>query len=178
MLPDLLAQDLLVVFTGTSVATASASRGHYYAGPGNKFYELLWDSGLTGDRLLDPAQDSMVLQFRVGMTDLVKGKAASSDSLLRSSDFDVPGFVEKIQAHRPFVVAFNGRGAADRVSRYLGEGKASLGLAPWKVGPSLAYVLPSSSGSSADPRDFAPKTSKADWWLEFGSWLRKASANA
>jgi double-stranded uracil-DNA glycosylase len=173
LLSDLLTQDLIVVFTGTSVATASASRGHYYAGSGNKFYEFLWEAGLTGERRLIPEQDSMLLQFRLGITDLVKGLAASSDSLLTSGDFDVPAFVGKIETHTPFVVAFNGKEAARRVARHFGSGDPSLGPAPWKVGSSLAYVLPSSSGASANPRDFAPKSSKVEWWREFGAWLAK-----
>lgn len=56
MLPDYLEPNLSVVFVGTSVATASAARGHYYAGPGNKFWELLWEAGLTADRMLSPEQ--------------------------------------------------------------------------------------------------------------------------
>lgn len=54
MLPDYLRPRLDVVFVGTSVATTSLSRGHYYSGPGNKFWEFLWDAGLTGERLLVP----------------------------------------------------------------------------------------------------------------------------
>ena len=68
MLPDHLKQGLDVVFVGTSVATASASRGHYYAGPGNKFWEFLWEAGLTGERLLITEQDAMVLEYRIGLT--------------------------------------------------------------------------------------------------------------
>lgn len=176
MLKDLLAPDLLAVFTGTSVATASVSRGHYYAGPGNKFFEFLWDAGLTGDRRLIPEQDAMLLQFRLGITDLVKGRAASSDALLSTGDYDIPGFINKIESSKPFVVAFNGREVARRVARYLGEPQPPLGLAPWKVANSAAYVLPSSSGSSANPRDFAPRSSKAEWWREFGAWLIQATA--
>ncbi len=62
VLPDYLTEGLAGVFIGTSVATASASRGCYYAGPGNKFWELLWDAGLTGDRLLQPEKDSTLLR--------------------------------------------------------------------------------------------------------------------
>lgn len=77
----------------------------------------------------------------------------------------------------PFVVAFNGKsenGAAGRVFRNLRRGRPQLGLAKWKLGVSQVYVLPSSSGSSANPRDFSPKASKSDWWREFGDWLRSS----
>lgn len=174
MLPDYLRPDLDAVFVGTSVATASASRGHYYSGPGNKFWEFLWDADLTGERLLVPEQDSMVLEFGIGLTDVVKGRASSSDSLLRASDYDVPGFVSKIDTFKPFVVAFNGKQAAKKVFANFTKGEPQLGLADWTIGESRVYVLPSSSGSSADPLHFAPKGSKAEWWKEFGAWVRKS----
>jgi len=56
----------------------------------------------------------MVLVFGIGLTDVVKGKAASSDALLPSSDYDVPGFIAKIKSFKPFMVAFNGKQAATR----------------------------------------------------------------
>lgn len=174
MLPDYLKEDLDIVFVGTSVATASASRGHYYSGPGNKFWEFLWEAALTGERLLVPEQDANVLDYGIGLTDVVKRRASSSDSFLRSSDYDVPGFIAKIEAFKPFVVAFNGKQAARKVFTALREGEPQLGVAPFVIGDSRAYVLPSSSGSSADPAHYAPKGSKAEWWREFGMWLQRA----
>jgi len=112
VLPDYLAPDLAVVFVGTSVGTESASCGHYYSGPGNRFWELLWEAGLTGNRRLVPDQDARVLKYSIGLTDIVKGRASSSDALLQRLDFDVPGFLAKIQKYKPFVVAFNGKEAA------------------------------------------------------------------
>lgn len=172
MLPDYLKQDLDVVFVGTSVGTMSATVGHYFARPGNKFWEFLWEADLTGERLLIPEHDSKVLEYGIGLTDLVKGRASSSDSLLKKSDFDIPGFTKKIETFKPFVVAFNGKEAAKKVFHALGRGEPQLGLADWTIGESRVYVLPSSSGSSADPAHYAPKSSKAECWREFGDWLR------
>src|SRR5437879_218360 len=101
MLRDYLAPELAAVFVGSAVATASASRGHYYAGPGNKFWELIGDAGLTGERVLVPEQDSIILQYGLGLSDLVKGRAASSDSLLRKSDYDVPHLLSKLDKYTP-----------------------------------------------------------------------------
>ena len=47
VLPDLIADDLDVVFRGTAAGTASAVKGAYYAGPGNVFWPTLYAIGLT-----------------------------------------------------------------------------------------------------------------------------------
>ncbi|MDQ1467097.1 MAG: double-stranded uracil-DNA glycosylase [Actinomycetota bacterium] len=160
------------MFVGSSVATASAWRGHYYAGRGNRFWNLLHEAGLTGDRVLVPEQDSSVLEYGLGLTDLVKGRAASSDSLLRRADYDVPAFISKVEEFKPRVVAFNGKESARRVFRFLGAPEPPWGPSATAVGGSRAFVLPSSSGASADRRNFLPKASKIEWWREFGAWLR------
>lgn len=175
MLPDYLQENLAVVFVGTSVATASAARGHYYAGPGNKFWELLWEAGLTGDRIVSPEQDAHVLRYEIGLTDLVKSLAASSDSLLKSNHYDFAGFLAKIETFAPRVVAFNGKGAASRVFRYLRKPKPTLGRSDVVLGSSRVFVLPSSSGSNANPRNLAPKPSKVEWWRELGEFTRTSA---
>jgi len=82
MLPDLLAPNLIVVFVGTSKSTASARAGHYYANPQNMFWNLLEATGLAGDDWIGPTRDKTVLRHSIGLTDLVPGRAASSDALL------------------------------------------------------------------------------------------------
>jgi TDG/mug DNA glycosylase family protein len=124
VLPDYLAPDLRVVFCGTAVATESARRGHYYAGPGNEFWRLLYESGLTAERL-SPDHDRRVLDFGVGLTDLAKHIAQSHD---RGLIYDLPAFTAKIEAFHPAWVAFHGKEAAKAASRALGHGNSiSLG---------------------------------------------------
>ncbi|MFA7236339.1 MAG: mismatch-specific DNA-glycosylase [Phycisphaeraceae bacterium] len=173
MLPDYLAPNLTAVFVGTSVATTSASKKHYYSGRGNKFWEYLYKADLTGASLLSPEDDSKVIGFGLGLTDLVKGRAASSDLLLRSCDYDISGFIDRVRQDQPFVIAFNGKRAAKQVMRCLGYRiRPQLGLADWAIGQSKVYVLPSSSAANANPKHFTPKSSALSWWEEFGEWLR------
>ena len=51
MLKDVLAKNLDVVFCGTAKGKASARKGFYYAGPGNKFYNVLHLVGFTPYRM-------------------------------------------------------------------------------------------------------------------------------
>ena len=74
MLPDRLAPHLKILFCGTAAGRASAARGHYYAGPGNKFWRLLADCGLTPRRLM-PDEDHLMVGMGLGLTDLAKDVA-------------------------------------------------------------------------------------------------------
>lgn len=167
-LPPILGPELRVLFVGTSVATASSLRGHYYAGPGNQFWRLLAASGLTGNRLFRPEDDSSLPMCGLGLTDLVRRRAASSDALLTAGDFDVPSLLAVVEDHGPAYVAFNGLTAARVVGKFLRNGAPSLGLASWSIGQSKVYVLPSSSAAACDPRGWAPRKEKVDWWRELG----------
>jgi TDG/mug DNA glycosylase family protein len=174
VLPDILSPDLDVVFVGTSVATASAAQGHYYSGPGNQFWSLLSDAGLVADRRLWPADDHALPTYGIGLTDLVKHRASSSDSNLTRGDFDVSGLVARITHAAPRIVAFNGLTAAGVTGRALRHGKPSLGLAPWKIGTSAVFVLPSSSAAACDPSIWAPHQSKVDWWRDLAGVISEA----
>ena len=175
MLPDYLTSNLKVVFVGTAAGELSAARGHYFSFRGNQFWVLLGETGLTGGRVLRPEEDAEVLDYGVGLTDIAKGVAASADSRLAPGDFDVGGFLEKIERYGPVWVAFNGLEAPRVVARYLGERKPRLGYTGFRASGARGFVLPSSSGTNANPRNFHPKASKADWWSDFGDEVRHGS---
>jgi mismatch-specific thymine-DNA glycosylase len=78
-LPDYLAPRLRVVFCGTAAGMTSASRGHYYAGPGNLFWTYLYEARITTEPLF-PSTDHRVLEFGVGLTDLAKEVAMRGSS--------------------------------------------------------------------------------------------------
>ena len=51
MLNDVLTPGLKLVVCGTAAGEVSAVCGDYYAGPGNKFWSVLFEIGLTPRRL-------------------------------------------------------------------------------------------------------------------------------
>lgn len=169
MLPDILSENLTAVFVGTAKSEASARAGHYYANPRNMFWDLLRATGLPDGRTIGPGEDRTVLDSGVGLTDLVSGRAASSDGLLRAVDFDLPGFIARIERYRPLVVAFNGGNSASRVAKYLGHAAPAEGPVEWTVAGSRAYRLPSSSSANATG-GYPAKRAK---WVAFGEWVRR-----
>jgi TDG/mug DNA glycosylase family protein len=144
------------VSVGTAAGESSAQRGHYYAGRGNQFWALLLATGLVGNRALRPEEDERVLSYGVGLTDLARAVAASTDAKLRACQFEVPAFLEKTEQYLLRAIAFNGRTAARIVATHLGKAVPTLGSAPFRVAVSRAFVLPLSSGSDNDPARLVP----------------------
>jgi TDG/mug DNA glycosylase family protein len=71
VLPDILVPFLRVVFCRTAAGPASARAKVYYAGPGNRFWATLEETGLTPERL-EPAEFRRLLGFGIGLTDICK----------------------------------------------------------------------------------------------------------
>ena len=71
ILPDLLANDLDLVIVGTAAGRASAKRRLYYAGPGNRFWPMLHEVGLTPIELRPGDPLSQLLRSGGGEADPV-----------------------------------------------------------------------------------------------------------
>ena len=140
VLPDLLLPGLRLVICGSAAGTASAAKGAYYAGPGNKFWPILAETGLT-PRLLRPEEFPLLAGFGIGLTDLAK-YASGPDAAIKRNDYDTDGLATRIRACRPGMLAFNGKRAA---SLFLGRG-ICYGLQPGVPDFPPIFVLPSTSG--------------------------------
>jgi TDG/mug DNA glycosylase family protein len=141
---DILAPDLKLVFVGFNPSIPAWRTGHYYANPSNRFYHLLFESGLT-PKLLSPKEDRTLLTYGIGATDLVAAPSARAD-LVPAADFREGAKIAltKLIEFAPKVVCCNGVG----VYRYIfGKAPARLGRQPdEKIGQSVLFVVPSSSG--------------------------------
>lgn len=147
ILEDYLRSGLDVVFCGTAAGDRSAARGYYYAGPGNKFWPMLHQIGLTPHQLM-PEDCRQVCAFGIGLTDLVKHHSGN-DASLKKEMFDVAGFERKILQHRPRFVAFNGKKAAAVLLGLRTSAALSYGLHDHVIGKPRVVILPSTSGSAS-----------------------------
>ena len=143
MLPDVLAPDLNVVYCGTAVGNTSAILQRYYAGPGNKFWRVLYEVGLT-DRQLDPSEYAELLEYGIGLTDLVKNRSGS-DSDLMNSDFNSSDLAEKIRLFHPRVVCFNGKKTA---KVFFNTNWIEYGFHPQALEGTRFFTAPSTSGAA------------------------------
>lgn len=149
-LPDYLSFGLSVVFVGFNPGETSARMGHYYSYPGNRFWWLLWQSGLT-ERLLAPSEDSALpARYGYGLTDLVDRPSKSSGDLagweLKNGRAE---FLEKLRQYRPAIACYNGLGVYRALT---GRRQIEYGLQPGQVVPGVVdFVAASPSGRSREP---------------------------
>ncbi|MGQ0611736.1 MAG: mismatch-specific DNA-glycosylase [Paracoccaceae bacterium] len=143
ILPDHLAPGLRVVFCGTAAGRVSARAGHYYANPGNRFWALLAETGLTPRRLA-PAEDHLMPGLGLGLTDLAK-TAFGQDAEIPPGAWDRPGLIARVMQARPARLAFTSLTAARLALGRPGVGAGRLAPDPGLPGITL-WALPSPSG--------------------------------
>jgi TDG/mug DNA glycosylase family protein len=146
-----LAPGLRVVFCGTAAGEVAARVGAPYAGPGNRFWWVLHEVGLT-PRMLRPPEFRELLRFGIGLTDVAK-HAVGRDDRLTAADFDAAAVIEKAERFAPGVLAFVGKRAAREV---LGRKPGGYGEQDVTVGVSRVWVLPSTSGAARAFWDVGP----------------------
>ena len=154
----------MVAFCGTAVGNVSAARGEYYAGPGNKFWPILHEIGLT-PRLLTPGEYRRLFEYGIGLTDVIKDQAGR-DSQLDFTGSDPEGLREKILRFSPAVLAFNGTKAA---KLFLGVRRVDQGLQVEQAGETRLFVAPSTSGAA---RGFWNE----GYWYELARMVQKAAS--
>ncbi|GAA5901436.1 hypothetical protein JCM5296_003009 [Sporobolomyces johnsonii] len=107
---DYLSYGLDLLMCGMNPGAKSAQVGLQYASPSNHFWKALAGSGLT-DRSLHYSEGPLMPKlYGIGSTNLVPRRlAANSDLSIDEMKACVPGLLRKIAAHKPKIVAFNGK---------------------------------------------------------------------
>ena len=110
MAVDLLRPGLKLVFCGYNPSLTSGRSGNHYAHPGNRFWRVLFASGITG-RLYQPHEDERLLSLEIGFTNLCSRPTRRADELtreeIRSGAFALR---QKLEQFQPQVVAYTGIG--------------------------------------------------------------------
>lgn len=150
-LEDYLEMNLDLVFVGINPSLMAAHRGRYYAGPGNHFYKLLHESGLT-PRFVSFEEDYKLLQYSIGLTNIVTRPTRSAADLKRTEIKEGAKVVEeKLRLYKPKVAVFNGK-CIYEVFANIRANKATFhfGLQPECIGDTAIWVTPSSSARCAN----------------------------
>lgn len=109
-LPDIVDKNLSVLFVGYNPGMESARTGHHYASRSNRFWKLLYESGLTPHKL-KPEDDHKLLELGYGSTNIVR-RATTSAKEISQQEFSegAQSLAALIKGIRPKVVCYVGIG--------------------------------------------------------------------
>lgn len=142
-LPDILEPGLDLIFVGINPSIYSATRGHYFARPSNRFWACLNQSGLVPERV-GPEDDTRLPSFGIGLTDIVK-RATHDAAELSAAEFAEGREMlrGKLIAYAPQAVCFVGKLA---YTHYRRRRRFPFGEQPERIGDAAVFVMPSTSG--------------------------------
>jgi double-stranded uracil-DNA glycosylase len=157
-LPDYLAPGLSILFVGINPGLRSSEIGHHYAGHSNRFWKLLFESGLVPDRMTCQ-DDGRLLDYGYGFTNLIAKPTAGIQDLVKQ-DFlqGRQALIAKIKKYQPAIVAVLGISvarvllpsmASNAYSKRSAGISVQTGLLPVFLAGARVFVLPNPSGRNA-----------------------------
>jgi len=154
---DIISENLDVLFVGYNPGILSAKTGHHYAGKSNRFWKLLYESGLTLSNL-EPEEDQRLLELRFGSTNIVH-RPTKSASEITSTEFEEGSKIleDLIKKIMPKIVCFVGIGVYRTFAAHmLGVPKSRLTVTTGKQKNSLIegcldFVCSNPSGLNTIP---------------------------
>lgn len=147
-IPDLVPDELRLLFVGINPGLVSAVTGLHFARPGNRFYPALRLAGIIPDDATTPEAAAPALLSRgVGITNLVARSSARADDLDDDEIVEGRAILEAFAAERrPRVIAFAG------ITTYriaFAEKKAKPGRQERTIAGAEVWVVPNPSGLNA-----------------------------
>ena len=148
-LRDRIKPGVRVLFVGINPGIRSSLTGHHFAGFSNRFWVLLFESGLVPERITYKDDDRLP-EFGYGITNIVPRPTPGIDTI--APDEYVAGRVRlrrKILRYRPPIVAMVGV-TVFRAMFPERKGAVALGLQKEQIGGAQVFVLPNPSGRNAN----------------------------
>jgi len=139
-----------VLFVGINPGIRSSATGHHFAGYSNRFWKLLYESGLVPEPI-GYQDDRRLPEWGFGITNLVPRPTPGIDTL-RSEEYvaGASSLRRKIRRVKPEVVAFVGVTLFRVMFKRRSGESVVLGVqAEWLEGARV-FVLPNPSGRNAN----------------------------
>lgn len=132
-----------VLFCGINPGLMSATTGHHFARPGNRFWPALSRSGFT-DRQLRPDEQALLPGYGLGITNIVARASARADELAADELVDGAQRLRELVARvRPHWLAVVGI-TAYRIA--FASPRAEVGPQDLALGGTRVWALPNPSG--------------------------------
>jgi TDG/mug DNA glycosylase family protein len=158
--PDLVSDNLRVLFVGINPSTCSGARGLHFASPGNRFWPTLHLAGFT-NRQFRPDERDELLAIGIGISNLVNRATSRADEVdadeLRSGADRLRQLVASV---RPRSVAVLGKRAYETG---FAVPKVSFGRQATGIADVPLWILPNPSGLNA----YYTVDRLAEWYSAF-----------
>src|SRR5215203_3668894 len=143
-LTDRVEPGVKVLFVGINPGVRSAETGHHFAGPSNRFWKLLFESGLV-PQPIGYADDRRLPEWGFGITNIVARPTPGIDTLTRE-EYAVGRrvLIRKIRRYRPGIVAMVGV-TVFRAMFPERTGVVTLGVQDGRLVDARVFVLPNPS---------------------------------
>ena len=150
MLRDRIKPGVKVLFVGINPGMRSEAIGHHFAGYSNRFWKLLYESGLVPEPI-GAEDDDRLPEWGFGMTNLVPRATPGIDTLTRE-EFAAGAHVlrRKIVRFKPRVVVLIGVTVFRSLFGRGGGVPVRLGLQRERLENARVFVLPNPSGRNAN----------------------------
>lgn len=123
-LPDAMGPNLHVLFCGLNPGIQTAIDGHAYSSPTNRFWKLMYSSGVLPVPCTAHEDRSLPKRFNLGLTNIVERPSRNGSQLSKAEmDAGVPVLEEKVRRWRPEVVCLVGKSIWESVWRVHHNGK-------------------------------------------------------
>jgi TDG/mug DNA glycosylase family protein len=153
-LKDRIRPGVRVLFVGINPGLRSEATGHHFAGYSNRFWKLLYESGLVPEPITYEDDDRLP-EFGFGITNIVPRATAGIDEL-KPEDYRAGArlLLKKIRRYKPKIVALVGVTVWRALVEALGEQElrkqpVTLGFQGLTIEGARIAVLPNPSGRNA-----------------------------
>jgi TDG/mug DNA glycosylase family protein len=144
-----------VLFVGINPGVRSAITGHHFAGYSNRFWKLLWESGLVPEKITYEDDDRLG-EWGFGITNVIARPSPGIDDL-RPAEYVAGWHVleRKIRRYQPEIVAFVGVTLYRAILPLVGTAaiqpaRSVLGPQRLSIHGARVFVLPNPSGRNAN----------------------------
>src|SRR5262245_27537689 len=149
-LKDRVNSGVRVLLVGINPGIRSAAIGHHFAGYSNRFWKLLYESGLVPEPI-GTEDDGRLPEWGFGITNLVPRPTPGIDTLEPHEFVDGARVLRrKVRRWQPEIVALIGVTLARVLLERTSAGRIALGLQKETFEGARVFVLPNPSGRNAN----------------------------
>ncbi|MCI3922330.1 mismatch-specific DNA-glycosylase [Paenibacillus sp. TRM 82003] len=167
-IPDHLGPGLDVLFVGYNPSIRSSQTGHHYANPSNRFWKMMFLSGVM-PRLFASHEGDELMKLGYGFTNIVARPTRTAEEITKEEYAEGRDILRgKLERYRPKTICCIGKGVYERFAGRKTEGWGFQPEPLQQVPGVREFVGPSSSGLVRLKLE-----EMADIYAELAAWLRR-----